>query len=157
MSSPTILFVCWGNICRSPMAEVIARSKAAGEYLNGIEFTSGGVSAEESGHPMDPRAVAVLTQAGYRPGPHTAHKVTAQEIDDADLVIGMEALHLSRLRQLSPHADHLYLLTDFNPNAVPGSEIEDPWYGDDSDFVTTLHQIEAAMPEVMKRARELLG
>ncbi len=157
MSAPRILFVCWGNICRSPMAEVIARSKAASEHVAGIEFSSGGVSSEESGHPMDARAVAVLTQAGYRPGPHQAHKVSAQEIDEADLVIGMEALHLTKLRQLSPHADHLYLLSDFDPNAVPGSEIEDPWYGDDSDFVITLHQIEAAMPEVVKRARELLG
>ncbi len=106
---------------------------------------------------MDPRAAAVLKDAGYPIGPHTAHRATAEEIDDADLVIGMESLHLTKLRQLAPHADHLYLLTDFDPDAAPGSEIEDPWYGDDSDFVVTLHQIEAAMPELMKRARELVS
>jgi protein-tyrosine phosphatase len=151
------MFVCWGNICRSPMAEMIARAKAAEEGYHGVVFTSSGVSAEEAGNPMDPRAVTVLKKAGYPVGPHTAHKVTAQEIEDADLVIGMESLHLTKLRQLAPHADHLYLLTDFNPDAVPGSEIEDPWYGDDSDFVVTLHQIEASMKELMKRVRELLN
>jgi protein-tyrosine phosphatase len=153
---PEILFVCWGNICRSPMAEVIATQKAAHDGVSAVKFASAGVSAEESGNPIDSRAVAVLQQAGYRVGAHSARQVSAQEVLDADLVIGMETLHLSRLRQLVPGADHLYLLTDFNPNAVPGSEIEDPWYGDADDFVVTLHQIEAAMPELMKRARELL-
>lgn len=156
-TNPAILFICWGNICRSPMAEEVARVKATQEHVTNVSFTSAGVSAEEAGHPMDPRAVAVLRDAGYPVGPHTARKVTAQEILDADLVIGMEELHLTKLRQLVPHADHLYLLTDFNPNALPGSEIEDPWYGDADDFVTTLHQIEAAMPELIRRAHELQG
>ena len=156
-TSPQIMFVCWGNICRSPMAEMIARAWAIREDVHGVTFTSSGVSAEESGNPMDPRAVALLQAAGYPIGPHTAHRVTATEIEDADMVIGMESLHLTKLRQLAPHADHLYLLTDFDPDAVPGSEIDDPWYGDDSDFVVTLHQIEAAMPELMKRARELVS
>jgi protein-tyrosine phosphatase len=155
--APQILFICWGNICRSPMAEVIARAHAAAAGITGIDFTSAGVSAEESGHPMDPRAVATLSQAGYHPTPHAAHQVGAEEINQADLVIGMETLHLEKLRHLAPHANHLYLLTDFDRNAMPGSEIEDPWYGDADDFVTTLHQIEAAMPELMKRAKELLG
>lgn len=156
-TSPQIMFVCWGNICRSPMAEMVAHAWAIREDVHGVTFTSSGVSAEEAGNPMDPRAVAVLKEAGYSVGPHTAHRVNATEIEDADLVIGMETLHLTKLRQLAPHADHLYLLTDFDPDAVPGSEIEDPWYGDDSDFVVTLHQIEAAMPELMKRARELVS
>ena len=78
-------------------------------------------------------------------------------LDSADMVIGMERVHLSKLRQLVPQAEHLYLLSDFDPNTPPGAEIEDPWYGDDSDFIVTLHQIEGAMPELMKRARELLG
>jgi protein-tyrosine phosphatase len=155
--SPEILFVCWGNICRSPMAAAVARAKAFHEGLSKVTFTSAGVSNEEAGHPMDRRAVATLTNAGYQPGPHTAHQVNAAEIDRADLVIGMEELHLAKLRALVPHANHLYLLTDFDPDALPGSEIDDPWYGDSSDFVVALHQIEAAMPELMKRARELLS
>jgi protein-tyrosine phosphatase len=156
VSTPTVLFVCWGNICRSPMAETVARAKAAHEGLSKVAFTSGGVSAEEAGHPMDPRAVATLRQAGYHPDAHSAHRVSAEEVIAADLVIGMEEIHLAKIRSLVPHAQHLYLLTDFDPNALPGSEIDDPWYGDDSDFVVALHQIEAAMPEVVKRARELL-
>ncbi len=156
-TNPTILFVCWGNICRSPMAEEVARAKAAQDGVTKVSFISAGVSADEAGHPIDPRAVSVLRAAGYQVGPHTARLVTAQEVFDADLVIGMEELHLTKLRRLAPHADHLYLLTDFNPDALPGAEIEDPWYGEADDFVTTLDQIEAAMPELIRRARELQG
>ncbi len=156
MSNLEILFVCWGNICRSPMAETVARTKATHEGLSGVTFASAGVSAEEVGHPMDPRAISTLLQAGYHPARHAAHQVSPEEIHHASLVIGMEEVHLTKLRALVPHAKHLYLLTDFDPNSLPGSEIDDPWYGDDSDFVVALHQIEAAMPEVMKRARELL-
>ncbi len=156
-SAPTVLFVCWGNICRSPMAEMVARSFAARDDLNGVTFTSAGVSAEESGNPMDPRAVTVLKEHGYPVGAHTAHKVTAAEVEAADLVIGMEELHLARIRQLAPQAQHLYLMTDFDPNATPGSEIEDPWYGETDDFQVTLTQLEASMRELMKRSRELLS
>jgi protein-tyrosine phosphatase len=156
--SADITFVCWGNICRSPMAEVVAREHAAREGLHDITFHSAGVSAEEAGHPIDPRAAATLKAAGYHPGASfTAHRITAEEVKSASMLIGMEELHLSKLRALVPDAHNLYLLTDFDRNAVPGSPIEDPWYGDDSDFQTTLDEIEAAIPEVLKRAKELVA
>ncbi|MGV8907363.1 MAG: low molecular weight protein-tyrosine-phosphatase [Propionicimonas sp.] len=155
--TPEVRFVCWGNICRSPMAEVVARAHAAKAGLSGVTFSSAGVSAEEAGHPIDPRAAATLEAAGYTPGPFTAHRITLEEARSADLLIGMEELHLAKLRTLVPKAHNLYLLTDFDRDAVPGSPIEDPWYGDDSDFETTLTEIEAAIPEVLKRARELVA
>jgi protein-tyrosine phosphatase len=153
--SPDITFVCWGNICRSPMAEVIAREHAEREGLHGVTFSSAGVSAEEAGHPIDPRAAATLTAAGYHPGPFTAHRITEEEAKSAAMLIGMEELHLDKLRALVPQAHNL--LSDFDRNAVPGTPIEDPWYGDDSDFETTLSEIEAAIPEVLRRARELVA
>jgi len=155
LSDPEVLFVCWGNICRSPMAEVVAKDWARREGVAHIAFTSAGVSNEESGHPMDPRAVATLTAAGYHPEPHSARQVTRDEVAGAAMVIGMERTHLRRIRQLDPDVGALYLLTDFDPDSVPGTEIDDPWYGDDSDFAIALKQIEGAMPGLMKRAQQL--
>lgn len=155
MSQPVVCFVCWGNICRSPMAKVVADARADYDGLRGVEFTSAGVSAEEQGNPTDPRAVAVLRDNGYVPGPHAAHKITADEIRGASMLIGMEPLHLVRIKQIVPDAQNLYLMSDFDPSAEPGSGIDDPWYGDDSDFQVALDQIKAAMPEVIRRAREL--
>ncbi|MFT3876562.1 MAG: low molecular weight protein-tyrosine-phosphatase [Propioniciclava sp.] len=157
MRAVEVVFVCWGNICRSPMAERVAQGWAEREGLEGVRFTSAGVSAEESGNPIDPRARRVLSAHGYDVGGHRAHRITAAEIERADLVIGLERLHVDRMRRLAPGASGLCLLTDFDPDAEPGSGIDDPWYGDAAGFSGTLASIEAAMPGVLERVRRLQG
>jgi len=152
--SPTVVFVCWGNICRSPMAEVIAREWAGRQGVE-VVFTSAGVSSEEEGNPIDRRAAAVLQRAGYRPGHHRAHRITAAEVRDAALVIGMEDIHLDRVRRLVPEAQHLFLLSEFDPDAEPGSGVPDPWYGPPEGFGATLAALEAAMPALIRRTEEL--
>lgn len=151
----SVVFVCWGNICRSPMAERVARGWAEREGLTDVTFTSSGVSSEELGEPIDSRAQRVLSRAGYTSSGHRAHQTTAHEIRSADLVIAMEEHHLSRLRRLTPEADNLALLTDFDPAAVPGSSVPDPWYGPASGFDDTLAALEAAMRGVISKVREL--
>lgn len=150
-----VVFVCLGNICRSPMAERVARGHAQREGLDGVRFTSAGVSSEETGNPIDPRARRVLTNAGYDASNHRARRITAADITDADLVIGLEQFHVDRMRRLAPETTNLSLLTDFDPAAEPGSGIDDPWYGDASGFNDTLAAIEAAMPGVLARVRQL--
>ena len=151
----SVVFVCWGNICRSPMAERIARAQASAKHHDGIVFTSAGVSSEETGNPIDPRARAVLTRHGYDASGHRAHRITAAEITDADLVIGLEPLHVDRMRRLAPGVEHLALLTDFDPDAEPGSGVPDPWYGEADGFEDTLAALEAAMPGILARATSL--
>ena len=154
MSAPHVVFVCWGNICRSPMAEVVAREWAERDGV-AVVFSSAGVSAEEQGNPMDDRAVAMLRRAGYPTGAHTAQRITAGQVRDADLVVGMEGIHLDRIRRLVPGATNLGLLTDFDPDAEPGAGVPDPWYGSAAGFADTLASIEAAMPGLLDRVREL--
>ena len=149
-----VVFVCWGNICRSPMAERIAEQAAARAGLTGVEFTSAATSNEELGEPMDRRAEAALRDRGYRSDRHRAHKISAAEIEASDLVIAMEDIHVDRLHRVSSDAE-VSLLTDFDPDAVPGSGVPDPWYGADSGFEDTLATVEAAMPGVLDRVREL--
>jgi len=151
----SVVFVCWGNICRSPIAERVAQGRAEREGLRGVRFTSAGTSSEELGEPIDRRAQGVLAAAGYSSDGHRAHQISAAEIRAADLVIAMEDLHLSRLRRLAPDAEHLALLTDFDPDAAAGSGVPDPWYGPASGFDDTLNAIESAMPGVLERVRDL--
>ena len=146
-----IIFVCWGNICRSPMAERIAEKMAQDEGLTGVAFTSAATSREELGNPIDPRAARVLQAAGYRASNHRAHQITAEEIQNADLVIAMEQLHIDRMLRLAPDAENLVLMTDFDPTATPGSGIEDPWYGPASGFETTRAHLERAIPHLLTR------
>lgn len=143
--------VCTGNICRSPMMERIAAAKAAEAGLD-VEVVSGGTSSEESGNPIDHRARRVLERAGYDAGHHRAHKVTAQDLADADLVIAAEEHHRRALLRLAPDAD-VRLLSDFDPDLAPGTGLPDPWYGPDSDFDETLLAVEAAMPGLVSYLR----
>lgn len=149
-----VVFVCWGNICRSPIAERVAERMAADAGIEGVAFTSAGTSSEELGAPIDPRAGQVLRAHGYRAVDHVAHRIDAVELDGADLVIAMEDLHVDRLRLVSRDAE-VSLLTDFDPDAVTGSGVPDPWYGADSGFEDTLATVEAAMPGVLDRVRGL--
>ncbi len=150
-----VVFVCWGNICRSPMAERVAERAAADAGLTGVEFSSAGTSREELGSGIDPRAVDVLAEHGYRTDGHSAHQITSDEIEAADLVIAAEPIHLDRMRAMAPDADNLSLISDYDPEAEPGAGLPDPWYGGADGFADTLAAVEAAVPGVLDRIREL--
>ncbi|MGI3780531.1 MAG: low molecular weight protein-tyrosine-phosphatase [Janthinobacterium lividum] len=150
-----VVFVCWGNICRSPIAERVAERAAAEAGLTGVEFTSAATSREEIGAPIDPRARRVLTEHGYRAEGHSAHQITSAEIADADLVVAAEPLHVDRMLRIAPSADNLSLLSDYDPAAQPGSGLPDPWYGGAEGFEETLAAVEAAMPGVLDQVRRL--
>lgn len=151
-----ILFVCWGNICRSPMAEQVARAAAAEQGV-AADFDSAGTSTEELGNPIDPRAARTLRDHGYQPGDHVAHQVDRGEIEDADLVVAMEDVHLRRMESMTGGSlpATVRLLSDFDPAAEPGSGVPDPWYGGQDGFEDTLAAIEAAMPGLLEHIRGL--
>ncbi len=150
-----VVFVCWGNICRSPIAERVAERAAVEAGIDGIEFTSAATSTEEPASPMDRRAAAVLREHGYRHDHHRAHQITRSEIESADLVIAMEDIHLRKMSAIAPGATNVSLLTDYDPDAERGSGVPDPWYGSAAGFSDTLSAIEAAIPGVLDRAAEL--
>jgi protein-tyrosine phosphatase len=150
-----VVFVCLGNICRSPMAERIAERAAADAGITGVEFSSAGTISEEYDDPMDRRAAAVLEQHGYRHADHRARRITEAQLESADLVVAMEDSHVSSVLALATDPSKVSLLTDFDPAAEPGSGVPDPWFGSDAGFSDTLTAIEAAMPGLLDRIREL--
>ncbi len=156
LGGPHVIFVCWGNICRSPMAERVAQAQAIRQGIS-ARFTSAATSTEEHGAGMDTRAADKLAAAGYDPGNHQAHQITASEIAEADLVIAMEDLHLRMMTGIAGGdlGSHVRLLTDFDPDAEPGSGVPDPWYGSADGFADTLASIEAAMPGILDEVRKL--
>jgi protein-tyrosine phosphatase len=123
--------------------------------MTGVEFSSAGTISEDYDDPMDRRAVAVLKEHGYRYADHRARRVTAAQIESADLVVAMENVHLRSVLELAPDPSRVRLLTDFDPAAVPGSGVPDPWFGSDSGFYDTLTAIEAAMPGLLDHIRVL--
>ena len=150
-----VVFVCLGNICRSPMAERVAERAAADAGMTGVEFSSAGTISEEYDDPMDQRAAAVLEKHGYRHADHRARRITEASLESADLVVAMEDRHVSSVLALATDPAKVSLLTDFDPAAEPGSGVPDPFFGSDAGFSTTLTAIEAAMPGLLERIRDL--
>lgn len=138
-----LAFVCWGNICRSPMAERVARKMA-----RGTDVESFGISTEELGNPIDRRAARTLTAAGYDASGHRARQITREDLLANDLVVAVEPFQLDRLRRMAPEAN-VVLLNDFDPAKPKGTPLDDPWYGDEAGFADTLADIEAAMPGIL--------
>lgn len=98
---PRILVVCTGNICRSPMGEVVLRKRLAAAGLDSAyEVASCGVSAEEQGNPIDPRAAHVLRKAGYEVPRRQARRATRAELEGAGLILAMTVGHARSLRRM---------------------------------------------------------
>jgi protein-tyrosine phosphatase len=137
------------------MAERVAERAATDAGITGVEFSSAGTISDKYDDPMDRRAAAVLEMHGYRYADHKARRITEVQIESADLVVAMEEVHLRRVLELAPDPSRVCLLTEFDPAAVPGSGVPDPWFGSPADFYSTLTAIEAAMPGLLNRIRTI--
>jgi protein-tyrosine phosphatase len=147
-----VVFVCTGNICRSPIAEkVFAAELERAGLADGVRVSSAGTGEWHVGSPADDRAAAVLRAAGY-PSRHRARQVDAEMLD-ADLIVALDLSHERDLRRLVPDPGRLRLLRSFDPAAPVRAEVPDPYYGDDDGFADVLAMIEAAMPGLVEWAR----
>ena len=136
----SILFVCLGNICRSPTAEAVFRSLAEGR---GLEIDSAGTSGWHNGHPSDARASAEAAKRGIDMSPIRSRKVVREDFDRFDLIIGMDAQNMLDLQTVQPagSAAKLAKLLDYAP-LLDISDVPDPYYED--NFPEVLDMIETA-------------
>lgn len=148
-----IALVCLGNICRSPMADVVLTAHVERAGLAGrVGVTSSGTGDWHVGHPMDPRAAASLAAAGYDPTRHRARQWAAGRLDDHDLVLAMDG---SNLADLGGRTERVRLFRDLDP-VDPGSEVPDPYYGGDDGFEEVLAMVERTSAALVAAlAREL--
>ncbi len=145
-----ILFVCWGNICRSPMAEFIMKKMVAERGLED-EFVieSAAHSSEEIGNPVYPPAQRELASHGISCAGKRARKMTAADYERWDYIIGMEKLNLRyMLSILGGDPDgKVHLLMDFTGKP---EDIDDPWYT--GDFAGVYRQITRGCEALLEKA-----
>jgi protein-tyrosine phosphatase len=148
-----VVFVCTGNICRSPIAEkVFVHELEQAGLAEAVHVSSAGTGNWHVGSPADERAAAVLRAGGYDVA-HIARQVDAEQLG-ADLIVALDRSHQRALRSLVPEPDRVRLLRSFDPDAPSGAEVPDPYYGDDNGFATVLEMIRAAMPGMIEWVRE---
>ncbi|WP_030911469.1 low molecular weight protein-tyrosine-phosphatase [Streptosporangium amethystogenes] len=140
-----ICVVCMGNICRSPMAEVVLR-KTLDEHSLGDRVTvdSAGTGGWHQGDPMDARAAEMLADHGYDGSRHRARQFLRDWYGRIDLVLAMDTDNLRALRRLAPDGADVRLFRSFDLAAPPDAEVPDPYYGGREGFAEVLLMVEAA-------------
>ena len=143
-----VLFVCHGNICRSPMAEFIMKGMVR-ELHREDEFmiASAATSTEEIGNPVYPPARKKLMEHNLNPSGKRARQLRKVDYAEYDYLIAMDHQNMRNMRRMLPtdKEGKMHLLLDFTE--TPG-EIADPWYT--GDFETTYRQIEAGCQGLLR-------
>lgn len=168
-----IAVVCLGNICRSPIGEVVLSEKLARAGLDKqVVVTSSGTGGWHVGEPMDRRAATVLAAHGYDGSRHRAAQLEASSIGEFDLVLAMDESNHADLDGLAsdvrgdlPHlvdrddgSVRLRMFRDFDPRAGDGDrDVPDPYYGGEDGFAHVLATVERTADAIVDALRRQLG
>ena len=155
MTTANVLFVCTGNICRSPTAECVFRTLVAREKLAArIAIDSAGTHDYQLGEPPDPRAMAAAGRRGYAFTARVARQIGARDFRRFDWILAMDRHNLAALRSLRPrdYGGHLALFLDFAPQ-LGVREVPDPYHGTAEDFERVLDLAEHGAPALLDAVR----
>jgi len=150
-STPAILFVCLGNICRSPLAEAAFRAEAERAGL-AAKVDSAGTGDWHIGHAPDRRAQATATRHGIDISSYRGRQVEAEDFRRFSHIFALDPQNLKDLRAIAPRDATAEL--DLLLNVVPGREgqpVKDPYYGTDEGFETTWDDVTAAARALVER------
>jgi len=150
-----ITAVCLGNICRSPMAEVVLqeRIRQAG-FADLVQVDSAGTGDWHVGYPADERAQGELARSGYSPATdHKARQINYTWMSELDLIVAMDSSNYTNVQEIinqSGHAPELVMFRSFDPELAhlgaphPDLDVPDPYYGTGDGFTVVLNMIERA-------------
>lgn len=151
MSQPSVLFVCLGNICRSPLAEAALRARAVAAGI-AITIDSAGTGDWHAGHPPDPRAIGLARNYGLDISSYRARQVTDEDFHKFGHIFALDPQNLKDLRRIEPsrHIAEVRLLMDLVPGRK-GTAVLDPYYGDEQDFEQAWGDVCAAADALVRR------
>ena len=151
-----ILFVCLGNICRSPSAEAVMQSIIEREGLQKeIKVDSAGILGWHSGEPADRRMQTHATERGYNLT-SISRQIKKEDFQKFDVIIGMDHENMRDLRALDPekkYNDKLYMMTGFC-NHIPADSVPDPYYGGPTGFENVLDILEDACEGLLETIKD---
>ncbi|WP_218355246.1 low molecular weight protein-tyrosine-phosphatase [Alteromonas lipotrueiana] len=151
-SAPTVLFVCLGNICRSPTAEAVFRHKARASGIN-VTIDSAGTHGYHIGNPPDKRSQQAGVAKGYDFAGLACRKVAVDDFEKYDYILAMDNRNLEHLKKISDEKYHhkIHLFLSFAKSDY--SEVPDPYYGGRRGFELVLDLIEQASEGLINRLR----
>lgn len=155
-----VAVVCLGNICRSPMAHVVLQDRLEKAGLaDDVVVASAGTGDWHRGKPMDPRAAATLSAAGYDPSRHRARTFERDWYAEHDLLLAMDAANHADMADLAPCVEarqQLVMFRSFDPEAHEGDdEVPDPYHGGDEGFRDVLAMVERTADALVEQLPSL--
>ena len=152
-----VLFVCLGNICRSPTAEGVMRHRLQQAGLAAqVAVDSAGTAAWHIGKAPDPRTCAAAAQRGYRLHELRARQVQAEDFARFDLILAMDHDNLRELQRLRPDSAGAELDLLLRRGGLAEHEVPDPYYGGSDGFERVLDLVESACERLIEQIREHL-
>lgn len=149
-----ILFVCLGNICRSPLAEAILKHKIKDlDWKNEFVVDSCGTSTYNLGDGPDPRGIRCAHKRGVHMD-HIARQITRKDTEFFDLIIAMDHSNLENIRRVA-HENHRHkirLMREFDP--AGGGEVPDPYYGNEKDFDAVFEILDRSMDKLIQNLKD---
>ncbi|MET0726026.1 MAG: low molecular weight protein-tyrosine-phosphatase [Leifsonia sp.] len=150
-----ISFVCTGNICRSPMAEIVLREQVAQAGLTAlVHVTSAGTGDWHVGEQADERTIAALAARGYDGTRHRARQYDPASFDDLDLIVVFDRSQERILRNWAhddDQRDKVRMLLSFDPDQAALQDVPDPYYSDPEMFDAVLAMIERATAALFRQ------
>jgi protein-tyrosine phosphatase len=149
----SILFVCLGNICRSPLAEGVFRAvvEAQGEAAR-FSIDSAGIGGWHAGSAPDPRSVAIAARHGIDISGQQARRICPQDFAEFDLILGMDRSNVDELRRIAPDQalERIHLYLDFATGRI--GDVPDPYYGGPEGFADVYRMIREASEALAGKA-----
>jgi low molecular weight protein-tyrosine phosphatase len=156
MALTRILFVCLGNICRSPTAEAVLRDLLTREAPDlSVEIDSAGIGDWHIGEPPDQRALVAARRRGLDMSRLRARQIASEDFARFDFILAMDRANLSDLRRRAPaqYRERVRLFLEFAPD-VGVDEVPDPYYGGAAGFEEVLDLAEQAARGLLSHIRE---
>jgi len=156
MTQVRVLFVCLGNICRSPTAEGMFRHKvAASDLADAIHIDSAGTGDWHIGRPPDTRAQQAALARGYDISDLRARQVSGADFEEFDYIIAMDGQNLLDLSAMQPveFSGHLGLMLQFSQDGGDVTDVPDPYFGGEEGFQMVLDLLEKASENLLEHIR----
>ncbi len=157
MTEYKVLFVCTGNICRSPSADGILRQKLVEQQLDHLILTdSVGTHSYHVGEPPTPTGLSLAAKRGYDYSDLRARQVQQSDFVDFDLILAMDYGHLDIIRNNCPeqYLHKIAMFLDFSEQS--NKEVNDPYYGGPSDYDAMLDVIEIGVTDLVTHLKQVL-